>query len=225
MYSIRQFFQKYPATTVLMFINVFFFVITSSKGNTPDVLVDLGALFSPYVSLYHHYWRLITAMFLHSSVTHLLSNMFSLYVVGTLLEPILDRERFVGIYLLSGVMGNAVSFTFGNYFQVSVGASSAIFGYFMSVILLTKLVPHHQGVRALSRQFMGIVLLNIALSFSPNVDFLAHLGGAIGGVIAFYMLGYFQHHRARQIQLLVCYSIIVVVLIIMGSRGIEYYGI
>lgn len=215
MYSIRQFFQKYPATTILIFINVFFFVITFSKGNTPNALVSLGALFSPYVSVYHQYWRLITAMFLHSSMTHLLSNMLSLYVVGTLLEPILDKERFVGIYLLSGIMGNAVSFAFGNYLQVSVGASSAIFGYFMSIILLTKLAPHHQGVRKLSQQFMGIVLLNIALSFVPNVDFLAHLGGALGGVIAFYMLGYFQHHRARQIQLLVCYSVIVVILIII----------
>lgn len=218
----KQFFEKYPATTVLIAINVFFFMITFTQGNSPTALVNLGAMFPPYISIYHHYWRLITAAFLHSSTIHLMTNMFSLYVVGTLLEPIFDKERFIGIYLLSGVMGNAVSFAFGDPFHVSVGASSAIFGYFVSVILLTKLAPNHSGFRALSRQFMGIIMLNAVMSFTPNVDFFAHLGGALGGVLAFYMMGYFKNYRARQIQLLVLYSIIIVALIIIGSRGIQY---
>lgn len=218
----KLFFEKYPATAVLIAINVFFFTITFMQGNTPATLVNMGAMFPPYISIYHHYWRLITAAFLHSSVIHLMTNMFSLYFVGTLLEPLFEKERFVGLYLLSGVMGNAVSFAFGTSFHVSVGASSAIFGYFVSVILLTKMAPHHSGFRALSRQFTGIIVLNAVMSFTPNVDFFAHLGGALGGVIAFYMMGYFKNHRARQMQLLVMYSVIIVVLIIIGIKGVQY---
>lgn len=220
MYSIKQFFQKYPATAVLIAINIFFFSITFTQGNTPQALINLGALFPPHIGILHQYWRLMTATFLHSSIMHLLTNMFSLYFVGTLLEPIFDKERFVGVYLLSGVMGNAFSFAFGSSFHVSVGASSAIFGYFVSVILLTKLAPHHRGVRALSRQFMFVILINAVFSFTPNVDFLAHLGGAIGGVIAFYIMGYFQNDRMKQIQLLMVYSIVVIILIIIGTKGV-----
>lgn len=218
----KLFFEKYPATAVLIAINVFFFTITFMQGNTPATLVNMGAMFPPYISIYHHYWRLITAAFLHSSVIHLMTNMFSIYFVGTLLEPLFEKERFIGLYLLSGVMGNAVSFAFGKPFHVSVGASSAIFGYFVSVILLTKIAPHHSGFRVLSRQFTGIIVLNAVMSLTPNVDFFAHLGGALGGVIAFYMMGYFKNHRVRQMQLLVMYSAIIVVLIIIGIKGVQY---
>lgn len=212
--------KQYPATMVLMAINIFLFAVTALQGATGQVLVNLGAMYPPYMIFLNQYWRLITAGLLHSSAMHLVMNMLSLYVVGTILEPLLGKERFVASYFMASILGATFSFSFGELYRLSVGASGAIFGFFMIIVLLTKLAPYHRGLRALSQQFMGTVLLNIAFSFLPGVDFLSHLGGAIGGVVAFYVLGYFQNNRNKQWQLMLGYVTMIVVLILMKNGGI-----
>ncbi|MBS4761720.1 rhomboid family intramembrane serine protease [Carnobacteriaceae bacterium zg-ZUI252] len=216
----KQYLKAYPATMTLIAVNLLLFVSTTVQGGNSQALIKLGGMYPLRIAVFNEYWRLITAGFLHSGVTHLMTNMFSLFIVGTILEPIFKKEKFIGIYMVSSIFSISFSYAFGAANRVSVGASGAIFGYFITVVLLTKLAPYHRGVRALSQQFLATVLLNVALSFLPGIDWLGHLGGALGGVLAFYMFGYYTTNRQKQMLLMSIFLIAVVVLNVIGTKSV-----
>ena len=87
-------FKNFPATCVLIGINVAIYLLMTFAGGSqnPGVLVRFGANFAPYVSN-GEYWRLLTAMFLHIGLEHLALNMLTLYFIGASLEPILGSVR------------------------------------------------------------------------------------------------------------------------------------
>lgn len=66
------------------------------------VLVALGALYGPLVFGYDEWWRLLSAMFLHGGMTHLLMNMFSLYIVGRPAEIYFNKFSYLAIYFFRG---------------------------------------------------------------------------------------------------------------------------
>jgi len=141
-------------------------------------------------------WRLLTSVFLHGSVVHLLLNNISLHALGALTEWTAGRRRFVAIYLLSGIGGNVCSYMCsyamtggGPEEQIaSLGASGAIFGLagallvFFSrnqVLYRDKNVPNGMFWRLLST-----VVLNFAISeVLPDIDVAGHWGGLLSGVM------------------------------------------
>ncbi|MBS4750578.1 rhomboid family intramembrane serine protease [Carnobacteriaceae bacterium zg-ZUI78] len=210
--------NQLQATFVLICINIIVFMVTTTKGGTAEVLVQYGALFKPLVLFRHEYWRLFTAMFLHADVMHLLVNMYSLFIVGSLLEPIFGKHRFLFIYMLSGLLGSVLSFSLGNIFSISVGASGAIFGLFMSVVLLHRFFPYHTGIRLQSQSFLSTILINLVFSFAPGIDMWAHIGGLLGGFLATMTLKFQSRDRVKQGMILLLYIIIVATLILFGRK-------
>ncbi|WP_033820435.1 rhomboid family intramembrane serine protease, partial [Kitasatospora sp. MBT63] len=126
------------------------------------------------------WYRLLTAMFVHAGFAHLATNMVSLLVLGPPLERALGRGRFLGLYLLSGLAGNALAFLVSGGALYSVGASGAIFGLLGATVVLV-----HRN-RAPMGPVVALLVFNLVVTFSLSwIDWRAHIGGLVaGGVMA-----------------------------------------
>ncbi len=171
------------ATYTLLAINLIVFAITAMQAGsvtemrTSQVFAD-GALWGPFLAS-GEYWRLLTAGFLHFSLTHVAVNMFSLYVLGRDVEITLGTPRFIGIYLTSLLGGSALVMLFGDPLAINAGASGAIYGLMGAtlVVVLKAKIP--------AAGFLGVVGLNVILSFTiPNISIWAHMGGLLFGAAA-----------------------------------------
>jgi membrane associated rhomboid family serine protease len=177
-----------PAVLVLILLNAVVFLLEISVGdlNDPEVLHRVGAL-EPYaVVVQGEYWRLFTALFLHGGFTHLLFNIFALYILGPPLERSIGTIRFAVCYLVSGLASSAgvVGLTVLGFVQVSqlVGASGCIMGIVGT--WAGFLVRHRHAPQAKQRLAnVGlIVAIQVAFDLStPQVSMAAHLCGLIAG--------------------------------------------
>jgi membrane associated rhomboid family serine protease len=128
------------------------------------------------------YWRLITAGFLHAGFFHLLFNMFSLYILGSLLEPAIGRVRFALIYFVSLLAGSfGALLVESNPTALTVGASGAIFGLMSAAVIVMR----NRGISPWESGLGLWIGLNLLLTFTiPNISIGGHIGGLIGGALA-----------------------------------------
>lgn len=193
-------FTRFKVTYGLIFINTLFYGVSIFyTGQVIDMpaskLVDLGAIFGPFVTLGNEWWRLLTAMFLHGSMTHLLMNMFSLYIVGRAMELYLLGREYLLIYFITGILGGLVSLYF-HPVTVGIGASGAIFGVFgaLSGYFLAYRKELGAHAKEFMRDFILIIGINILLGFSiPNIDVSAHVGGLLSGILGGYVIAKYPH--------------------------------
>jgi len=155
-----------------------------------QVLVDMGALYGPLTVLRDEWWRLGTAMFLHGGMTHLLMNMFSLYLIGRGAEMYFDTKSYLSIYIFSGLIGGLISL-YVHPASVGVGASGAIFGVFGA--LAGFFLAYKEQIATQSKAFMKdfgiIIVINLVIGLSiESVDVSAHIGGLVTGFIGGFML-------------------------------------
>ena len=161
----------------------------SMSANSGSIFVN-GALYGPLVAD-GDWWRLITAAFLHGGPIHLAFNMLALWWFGQTLEATLGRGRFVLLYLVSGLAGSAGALV-ASPEAPTVGASGAIFG-----IMGAALVLERQGNYVFGGQALGIIVLNLVITFTPglNISIGGHLGGLVGGILA--MLAFSRFGRGH----------------------------
>jgi len=132
------------------------------------------------------WWRLLSAAFLHHGMFHLAMNMLVLYLIGTPLEMALGRARYLSIYFVAALAGSAGALLLSPG-AITVGASGAIFGIFGAALVLER-----QGVYALGGSIMGLVIINLVITFTiPNISIGGHLGGFAGGALAMLALSRF----------------------------------
>ncbi|HET6888346.1 MAG TPA: rhomboid family intramembrane serine protease [Candidatus Udaeobacter sp.] len=177
-----------PAVLTLILLNAvaFLFEIFAGDLNDPEVLHRVGAL-EPYAVVFQgEYWRLFTALFLHGGFTHLLFNIFALYILGPPLERSIGTIRFAVCYLASGLASSAgvVGLTVLGFVEVSqlVGASGCIMGIVGAWAGL--LVRHRHAPQAKQRlgNVVMIIVIQVAFDLStPQVSMAAHLCGLIAG--------------------------------------------
>jgi membrane associated rhomboid family serine protease len=177
-----------PAVLVLILLNVVAFLFEISVGdlNDSEVLHRVGAL-EPYAVLAQgEYWRLFTALFLHGGFTHLLFNVFALYILGPPLERSIGTIRFAVCYLISGLASSAgvVALTVVGFVQVAqlVGASGCIMGIVGT--WAGFLVRHRHAPQAKQRlgNVVMIIVIQVAFDLStPQVSMAAHVCGLIAG--------------------------------------------
>jgi membrane associated rhomboid family serine protease len=176
-------FSAFPATMVLIAINVIVYLVEIAGGaggiNNPSgkFVAEFG-LFGPFVSE-GEWYRLVTSGFLHASLIHIGFNMLILFFLGRLLEPALGTVRFLAVYfasLLAGSLG--VMFLDPN--ALTLGASGAIFG----LAGATFVIARGRGMDRIAGEIGFLIVFNLIFSFSAaNVSVGAHLGGLVGGVI------------------------------------------
>ncbi len=181
---------RFRITYALIAANLLLYLVsivyTGSVVDMPaGALVDLGALYGPLVVPDGQWWRLLTAMFLHGGMTHLLMNMFSLYIVGRPMELYFRPRSYLSIYFLTGIIGGMVSLATHPQ-TVGIGASGAIFGLFGALggYFLEYRRELGDQAKGIMKDFGLIIGINLILGFSiPNIDVSAHVGGFISGVI------------------------------------------
>ena len=194
--------KNYICTAALIAVNVILFFGLSFRGMTEDAgfMLAHGAMYVPDILDKGKYYELVTSMFLHFGFQHLMNNMVSLAVLGSQLEREVGKVRFLLIYFLSGLAGNALSAVFelrSGTFAVSAGASGAIFGIIGALFYIA--VRNHGRVGDVSgRGIVFMVALSLYLGFtSTSVDNFAHVGGLIGGFILGVILYHKQMPRAE----------------------------
>lgn len=163
-----------------------------------DSIFSSGAQINPRVQG-GEWYRLFTAAFLHSPamLTHILFNMFALYLFGPQLEREAGSMPFAALYLSSALAGGA-AFFFANPAGVAVGASGAIFGLFGAWLAASLRSRHTPSGQAGLRQLLLLLGINLALPlFVPGIAWEAHLGGlAAGFVIAVLWFPFARNPRA-----------------------------
>ena len=142
-------------------------------------LFEEGALSGPAVAD-GDYWRIVTAGFLHAGFFHLLFNMFSLWILGSLLEPAIGQVRFALIFFVSLLAGSFGALVVDPN-SLTVGASGGIFGLMGAAVVVMR----NRGINPMESG-LGVWLgINLLFTFAiPGISIGGHLGGLIGGALA-----------------------------------------
>ena len=168
----------------LLAVNAVVWLAASTVGDTrdPQVLVDFGAMFGPFITG-GEYWRLFTAMFLHADLAHLVMNGLGLFIVGRLVETSFGHLRFLLIYVLSGLFGSVASFGLSSGL-VGAGASGAIFGILGALAAFFAVNRDSFGKEG-RQSLVGVLMVAGLLLASgirtEEVDNWAHFGGFVSG--------------------------------------------
>ena len=151
----------------------------SATGVGGSRLFEEGALSGPAVAD-GDYWRLVTAGFLHAGFFHLLFNMFSLWILGTLLEPAIGQVRFALIFFVSILAGSFGALVVDPN-SLTVGASGGIFGLMGAAVVVMR----NRGINPMESGLGVWIGLNLLITFTVSgISIGGHIGGLIGGTLA-----------------------------------------
>lgn len=188
MEELREELKKEPMTSVLLILNVLVFLIVEITGGSEkiDHMLKFGAAYTPLILEQGEWYRLITCMFLHFGISHLVNNMLLLFVLGGRLERTVGKLRFLFIYFIGGVAGNLVSLAVDLKtldFAVSAGASGAIFAV-MGAMIYVVLRKRGRVEDLTTRQMLIMAALSLYFGLtSSGVDNAAHIGGLLSGFL------------------------------------------
>ena len=188
MEELREELKKEPMTSVLLILNVLVFLIVEITGGSEKIehMLKFGAAYTPLILEQGEWYRLITCMFLHFGISHLVNNMLLLFVLGGRLERTVGKLRFLFIYFIGGVAGNLVSLAVDLKtldFAVSAGASGAIFAV-MGAMIYVVLRKRGRVEDLTTRQMLIMAALSLYFGLtSSGVDNAAHIGGLLSGFL------------------------------------------
>ena len=174
-------------------------VVGHGKGATEDAfyMASRGAMYPEFLTINHQWWRLLTAMFLHFGVAHLMNNMVIFCCVGSRLEKYIGHWKMAVVYFAAGIGGGLLSYIMmllsGNY-AVSGGASGAVFGVIGG--LLWVVIYHRGKLEGMTTKgILIMIVLSLYFGFtSIGVDNWCHVGGMLCGFLATLIL----YHGKRQ---------------------------
>lgn len=172
----------------LITLNILYFLFLDIAGSSENTMFMLqhGAMYGPLVMQDHEYYRLLTSIFMHFGINHIVNNMLVLFVLGDNLERALGKVKYLVFYLLCGVGANVVSMLCGLHDPVQAvgaGASGAIFGV-IGGLLYAVGVNRGRLEDLSSRQLIVVILFSLYFGFtSTGVDNVAHVAGLLIGVI------------------------------------------
>lgn len=170
-----------PVTWALIAIDVAIFLIGRIDQATGQEIFVRAAQYKPLIDN-GEVWRVFTAMFLHANLTHVLFNMWALYLFGPALERRFGSVSFAALFLAAGLGGGSLYYAVGRL-DPAIGASGAIFGLMGALLAATYRQRHTPAGRAVFSQLMLLLLINLSLPFIiPNIAWEAHLGGLVAGV-------------------------------------------
>jgi rhomboid protease GluP len=210
----RRSWQAAPATYALLGINCAVFLAMTLRGVNPvspttGNLLLWGADNPGAVLYFGQWWRIVSAMFVHVGLLHLATNMWCLWNLGLLAEPLMGSLGVLAVYVLTGAAGNLLS-TLVNWFYfhgwespfslfgpVGAGASGAVFGIAGALIILLKsqrLPVPPQELKKLRKSVIYFAAINLVIGFSISagtsflhaglsIDNMAHLGGFTCGLL------------------------------------------
>ncbi len=179
---------KFRITYILIALNIIAYVYTSLiGGDFLNTNINSQVLYLVQVNwlVYHgFYWQLITSIFIHASILHLAGNMLFLFIFGLRAEEMFSLPEYLLIYFVGGLAGNLLTLAFLNPLVPSLGASGAIFALFGAVVIFSR--------RSIGQSIIGAFVYGFflfLLSYGPEVNYFAHLGGLAMGLLIGYVIG------------------------------------
>ena len=143
-------------------------------------------------------WTIVTNLFIHGSIWHLVANMLTLLFLGRFLSLLIGDTRFLIVYFLGGIIGNALYMVLGSPYSIAIGASGAVFAIGGALaVMAPKLRVYVFPIPAPLPLWAAVIGGFVLLSLLPYVAWQAHLGGLIVGFIA----GYFFRSRQHNISI------------------------
>ncbi len=178
--GVKYSYVKPKITLTLIAINVLVYLIITvlnlgGHDFTSILSMHRGAVASGQI------YRVLTSIFTHEDLFHLLSNCYALYIYGMMLEPALGKIKFLLVYFAGGFLGNFLTFAFMP--NPSIGASGAIFGLLGAVIAIYYINPTAMN-RMMMRNVIACVVITTLYSFTGGINNIAHFGGLFGGYMA-----------------------------------------
>ena len=184
---------KPTATMIVLAVTMALYLVqalSQATFNGTDLLFSFGGKVNTLIEQ-GQIWRLITPVFLHGSLPHVLLNMYALFILGRVLESVYGHGRFLLLYFISAFTGNVASFILSAY--PSLGASTAIFGLIGAEAIFVIRNKRFYGSRYQSTlaNIGVIIVLNLAIGFMPgtSIDDWGHIGGLLGGTLFAFLAG------------------------------------
>lgn len=180
---------------------------------TTKVLWDLGGLTRGDVFPEHdlfrpEFERMLLSCFLHGGIIHLAMNMYALATLGSLVESMWGKTRFLAIYLVAGFVGSCVVLSFDMIHErnvLTIGASGSVYGVFACMLVWFAMNRRHlpdQLLRDWSRTLAVNLIMMLAMNLIPGISWQGHLGGAIGGALAALLLHVQRFHPNLGVRIL-----------------------
>ena len=191
-----------PATASLLLLHLTVFVIMVLYGMnlvspTSQELLDLGANRRSEV-LNGAYWRLFSAIFIHSGLLHLITNLFILGIAGAFLEELMGKFKLITTFLISGIVASLASIAWYEH-VVTAGASGAIAGWCGLILIFTIFKIYPESLRNFAKIFLGFVIgTTLVFGYFENIDHAAHLGGLMSGLVFGLILVALQREELTQ---------------------------
>ena len=177
--------KKVIITYFLIGILIFIYLLGFIFGQ--DKIIEQFCLYGPLIRSNHQYYRIFTGAFLHGNFIHLASNCYALYIVGNQIESFYGKKKFIIIYLFSLICGSLLTIALSE--NASVGPSGAIFGLMGSLLYFGYFYRVYIG-STWKNNILPVIMVNLVLGFIiPGIDYLGHIGGLIGGIIASMAVG------------------------------------
>jgi membrane associated rhomboid family serine protease len=159
------------------------------------------------------FYRLLTAMFIHYGIFHLLLNMWALWILGRNLEAALGRARFLAVYLIAGLGGNVAAYLVSPG-SLSAGASTSIFGLFAAFFIVLRRLGRDTSV------LIPVLVINLVLTFAiASISIAGHLGGLVTGALVAAVLAYASGPRRTLLQAVGCGVVFAVLTLLAVARA------
>jgi membrane associated rhomboid family serine protease len=169
-------------------LNVLWFIIAL------NVLIFIVTLIRPEETIYflglrpsllsQQPWTIISSIFVHGSIWHILFNMISLYFLGSFFIRAAGERSFLAVFFLGGLAGNILFALLANPLSTGIGASGAVFALGGALAVMVPRVPVFIFFIPIPVPLWIAIIIFFLLSFLPNIAWQAHLGGLLLGVIA-----------------------------------------
>jgi membrane associated rhomboid family serine protease len=184
----------FSVNTIIIFINVILFIIFSILLRLNLLTLDYIAIQPANIFQGMYLWTFITSMFMHAGFFHLFVNMLSLFFVGSLIEKIIGRRRYISFYLIAGIISSllfvlASLLIPADFNAYAVGASGALFGLIGLMMLLTPNLKVYIMFIPIPIKLKyaapGMLIALWAISIAGNIPIgnIAHLGGLLTGLV------------------------------------------
>lgn len=208
-----------PAVTyVIIALTLAVFVLQLIPGlGITDHLLYAGVYSIPELGHFEP-WRMLTVALVHSQgfILHVGLNMYTLWIFGRMLEPMIGRWRFAMLYIVTAFGSSVGVLLLDNPLQAVVGASGAIFGLMGATLVI---------VHRLGGNMNGLLILvgiNLVIGFIPglNIAWQAHLGGLVTGALLGLVLVATRRRKQLTLQKLGIAGVIVILLVlaVIGTR-------
>lgn len=180
-------FKRARITHILLITNIVCFIVFNLILS--EEIMFYFVQYNRWVIERNYWWQLLTCMFLHAGISHLVSNLIGLVFSGTSVEQFYTRKQFLVIYFGSGLIGSFFTLVLNPLDTASLGASGAIFGLLGASLYI---------VIKTDRNFLIYIGLYLVLflynSFQPGIGTWAHIFGLLSGFFFGYL---FKHNQLR----------------------------